>query len=471
MITITRTKSAALLLLAGSVGCSQKDYFAQWDDRELADQVAELSEASSHDVRNAPPKAYRLSSAKASPEDAGVAWYIDAAIRHNPEVRAARQRVERLRERVPQATRLPNPMASVTFGDLAETAAGQVEYIVGVQQSLPFPGTLDARGEVARQEVMEALHGLEVVVDRTMGDTARAYWSHDGATREIAVLEANRELLNQIDAAVRARIRVGQSGQANLLRVSRELAALDNQLSELERRQTTSAAMLRRLTGFAVSIGSTATDASQWATLDVDAEALREQAMRNSPRVAAAQARMGTYRERLSLARMERLPDFVLGVQYGAVRDGGLAPSANGDDQIAGTIGVSIPLWAEADNAGEREALRGIGEALAEAQAAQDSVAFEVEEAVARIEAGQQTLSRLRDRMMPDAQQVIDVALASYRTGGVDLLSLLDDWQVLLMDQMQEARVLTDLHRAAADLTQATGVLLDAEVPQTGDEP
>ena len=158
----------------------------------------------------------------------------------------------------------------------------------------------------------------------------------------------------------------------------------------------------------------------------------------------------------MDLARRERLPDFVAGVQYGEVGDG-LAPSSNGDDQLAVTIGVTIPLWVEADDAAEREALRGIGEAAADARAAQDRAAFATDDALARLEADQQVLRRLRERMMPDAKQVIELALTNYRTGDTDFLQLLDDWQTLLGDQLQEARVVAGLHRTMADLEQALG--------------
>ncbi|MEZ6190728.1 MAG: hypothetical protein R3C45_05490 [Phycisphaerales bacterium] len=76
---------------------------------------------------------------------------------------------------------------------------------------------------------------------------------------------------------------------------------------------------------------------------------------------------------------------------------------------------------------------------------------------LARIEAADQSLKRLRERMMPDARQTIDVALSSFRTGDADFIQLFEDWRVLLDDRMQEARLVTDLHKVVADLEQAVG--------------
>lgn len=469
-----RTRSArcsnalAALAIGALGGCAGPRPFDAWEDQALAHRVAEISRGPSDEPiaaegpRPGEPVPGERAPGDPVPDDAGEAWYVREALRFNPQVRAARQRIERLRERVPQATALPDPEASFTFGDLAETAAGQVDYLVGVRQSLPFPGTLHARGEVARQEVLEALFALENTLSEVTADTRRAYWSYEGAKREAAVLRQAQGLLGQIATAVQGRIRLSRADPADALRVSRERAALENQLSELQQRQRTAAAMLARLTSRDLVAAWPTGDVPDWRPLRWNAEQLRNRARSHHPEVAIAQARIGTHRERLNLARRERLPDFAAGVQYGEVGDG-LAPSSNGEDQLAITLGVTIPLWVQADDAAEREALRGIAESVADARAAQDKAAFAVDDSLARLEADQQVLSRLRGQMMPDARQVIELALANYRNGEADFLQLLDDWQTLLADQRQEARVLTSLRRAMADLEQALGEPLSAQ--------
>ena len=66
-------------------------------------------------------------------------------------------------------------------------------------------------------------------------------------------------------------------------------------------------------------------------------------------------------------------------------------------------------------------------------------------------------LKRLREQMVPGQRQTIDIALAGYRTGRVDVLQLLADWRSLLDDRLAEARALADLHRAHADLAEVLG--------------
>jgi len=235
-----------MILAALLVACESTSPFAEWDDRALAERVRAF--ARDGGTVAVQPRPVETDSGQ-TPATAGVDWFINHAIAGNAELRAARQRVERTRQRIPQARALPDPIASVTFGELAETAAGQVEYIVGVQQSLPFPGTLDAREKVARQQVDEALGEMEAVFQRVRADVQRAYWSYYAATREVEVLEQNRQLLKQIEASVNSRVKVAAAGQDDQLRVSRRLAVIENRISKAKQRQRSAMAMLVRYVG------------------------------------------------------------------------------------------------------------------------------------------------------------------------------------------------------------------------------
>lgn len=460
MDTITKAVVGAVFM-GLLVACESSSPFADWDDRDLAERVRAYSR---NDSTLPPPRSVADNSLQTL-DTADVNWFISQAVTGNAELRAARQRVERLRERIPQARSLPDPTATLTFGELAQTAAGQVDYIVGVQQSLPFPGTLDAREKVARQQVDEALGELEVTLHQVRGDVQRAFWSYYAATRDVEVLDQNRQLLKQIEASVNSRVKVAVAGQDDQLRVSRRLAAIENRISKAKQRQRSAMAMLAQSLGKGRGVSLPTPQVAEDMIGPIDRDRIVARAMQTNPAVRVAQARAATYRARLELARKDRLPDFVLGVNYGAVRASGLSPVANGDDQFSGTIGVSIPIWSQKYNAAEREALRGIGESFASIRAAQDRSTFEIDDALARLEANQEVLGRLRERMMPDARQTITVAMKSYQTGKLDLLQLLDDWDALLDDQLDEARAIANIQRAAADIEQTVGGALEALEP------
>lgn len=458
---------AAVLALSLIVGaCAADRPLRDWADQDLAQQVRAYRAQGRLPATKAPPAAGHArapSDADPAPQRAGPAWFVAEAIEHNAELRAARQRVAAAHEKVPQARALPDPMATLTVGELAQTAAGQVDAIIGLQQTLPAPGTLDARAQVARQQAKEAIAELAQTTLRIEAEVHKAYWSYDAAAAEAAVLEQSRMLLEQVREATEARVRVAAGSQADLLRISRRLAALDNRLTTIGQRRRTAAAMLNQLLSRPADAplpGPTARSAEGPPGDDEsprDRTTLIRAATQTHPAVRLAQAQTATATARLDLARAERRPGFMVGLQYGIVGESGLAPSANGDDQLAATLGLSIPLWTGQYDAAEREAWHGMGASIASVIAAQDRAAFEVDDAMARIEAGRDQLDRLHDRMMPDAEQTIQVTLTAYQNDELSQLQLLDDWQALLDDQLQAVRINAEVQRARADLARALG--------------
>ena len=197
--------------------------------------------------------------------------------------------------------------------------------------------------------------------------------------------------------------------------------------------------------------------AATWARPAMDRAAVMRRAERDSPAVLVARGEVDRQRERLKLARIERRPDFTVGAIYAPVGEDGLAASANGEDQVAGVLGVTIPLWQAKHDAAEREAALGIGRAIAEIRAAQASATAKASDALARLASKQAVLDRLRERLLPEGRQTIDIALAGYRTGRLDVLQLLEDWRALLDDRLAEARVIAELQRARADLAEVLG--------------
>ncbi|MCC5829143.1 MAG: TolC family protein [Phycisphaeraceae bacterium] len=469
------------MILAGglllSAGCQRNQPFDEWisGDRS-AHSLGSVVEAREDAGGPGHPSSSRVDQPPWTDRKPTLDDLLARAITANPQVEAAHLRIEQLQERIAQAGAPPNPMARVGFGQM------DMDFTVGLEQRLPFPGTLHARREVARQEVQQARHQLEALIDRIEGDVRRSYWAYIGISAQIEILQRNRRLLERIEETVRARMRIGDATQGDLLRVSRRISQLENRIDELQSRRATALAMLRRATQLPTleeiamprSPGADTANSLDlppgevedraaaefgrltWSPIHLDARALAELAGHQSPMVRSAQAEAETYHRRLTLARRERMPELMFGVQYGRVGAGGNG-MASQEDEIMGMVGMSIPIWVGRDDAREREALRGVGRAGAQAQAARDELRFKVEEAIARLEFNQSMLRRLERRMIPDAERIIDLAMASYRTGDITLLQLLDDWERLLDDQADRVRIIADMHRAVADLTQALG--------------
>ncbi|MDB4758783.1 TolC family protein, partial [Akkermansiaceae bacterium] len=141
-------------------------------------------------------------------------------------------------------------------------------------------------------------------------------------------------------------------------------------------------------------------------------------------------------------------PDFTFGLQGAAVASNGLAPSANGDDQIFGTMGFNIPLWQEPRQAMITEAKAGISETQALLGSTRSDLRFRVEDAYFRAKTAREVSDLFRTRLIPDAKQAYEVTLTSYAAGKDTFTNVIDTWRQWLTYQLQFAQNRAQLGKA-----------------------
>ncbi len=118
-----------------------------------------------------------------------VEQYIQIALSQNPEIQAARKKMESLAHQVPVAASLPDPMLNVTAQpEPVQTAAGQQELIVAASQKFLLFGKLgtrasmaEAQTNVARAELLFASGGF-----RHSGNAAVGNYALYGRTAGVA---------------------------------------------------------------------------------------------------------------------------------------------------------------------------------------------------------------------------------------------------------------------------------------------
>lgn len=392
------------------------------------------------------------------PPDATAEDYVRIALRQNPSIRAAEARVQRLGQRVPQVTSLDDPMLMVApIGEMAQTADGEVTVMSGVSQKLPFPGKLDTQGRIAEQEMLIAQSDLESVRLKVASDTRQAYWSYYYATRAVEVVTQQQELIRQIKTTTDARYEAGTASQEDVLRASVELANLDNQLLVLRQRLESAAAMLNRQMDRPIDADLPEPPAVELASISLRLDALLADAAEASPELRAIRDRIEMYRKRRKLANLNRWPDLTVGVTYNAVSADGTSPVANGDDQWWLSFGVNLPFWTDKRDAAEREAVSGMLENIAELTGRQNDLAFRVQDALLKVETQQGMVMLFRDQIIPDARKAVEASQNTYRAGGGDFLTLVDNWNRLLELELMHQQSITQLEQQFAELQRLVG--------------
>lgn len=400
-------------------------------------------------------------------DDADVEAFVRRALENNPELLAARLKVERMAARIPQAKRLDDPMFSVSpVGEMAETAAGQVGLMTSISQKLPLPAKLETRGDIATQDIVIAAAEYEQAKQRVVSDVRRAYWRYYFADRAIALTAESHTLLEQFREIADTRFRAGQAGQQDVLRVNTEIATVDSQIIELRQRQTVAKAMLNQLMNRRPTAALPSPQRIELSEVDESLDELLREAGAKNPEMEAARARIEQFRHRLKLAKLDDWPDLTVGLTYNAVDDDGLAMSANGDDQWWLTFGINIPIWREPREAARAEAVRGIGESAGLLNDTHNRVTFRVQDALSRVESQRQLTKVFAEQIIPQAQQTLEVSVTEYTAGRADFLDVIENWRKLLSYELLQEQNLAGFHQAMAELDEAIGRAPTENAPQ-----
>ena len=383
---------------------------------------------------------------------------VHLALARNPVIRAAEQKVLRMRERIDQVTSLDDPRLKVVpIGSMAETAAGQVYAMTSISQKFPFPGKLDTKGKIARQDVAIAEQELAAARLKVAADIRDAYWNYYYTVQAVDITRQNKELLLQLRDVAQSRYRAGQANQQSVLRASVEINNIDKNLIELEQRKNTFVARLNSLMNRSVNADIPVPPGADLDGVNLKADEILQLARENNPDVKMLQEVLEKYHSSRKLAGLSRKPDITVSASYNLVHDYGLAPMANGDDQWWIGFSINIPIWEDKLDAAEREASRGILETASRIADEKNRVGFLVSDAMLRINSEFDQAKLLRDVIIPQAVQTVEASLSGYRSGDVDFLTLIDNWRKLLAFQLMFQRSMTDMQQALADLQEVVG--------------
>ena len=338
------------------------------------------------------------------------------AIAHHPSIAAAKHRAERLSAKVPHELSLPDPMAEISAGSMAETAAGRVDAMGGLKQKIPFPGKRREAAAAASSEAAAALAEVRTLELKLTEQVHAAWWDLYLSDQTITLTRESRSLLEAVRDAVDARVAASQATQADQLRIANELTMMDRDLAEASRLSNTAKArlnsLLNRPAGASLPSARNASIPSSGSL-----ESLLARAQSQHPEVAAAEQRANAFRHRLKRAELEKYPDFTAGIAGASVSDSGLSRVANGRDQIYASIGINIPLWQEPRRAMIREANAGIAETEALLSSTRADLRYRVEDAYFRAKTAREVSDLFKTRLIPDAKQAYEVTLTSYAAG------------------------------------------------------
>lgn len=416
-----------------------------------------------HVVRQSwcPPKAAVVATAPVFTELEGphaVERYIQIALEQNPEIHAARKKMESMAHQVPVAASLPDPMLNVTVQpEPVQTAAGRQDFILSANQKVPWCGKLGTQASMAEAQTNAARAQLAAVELAVISQVKRAYYELYFIQQAISVTEAERQLLVDIREVADSRYRTARTSQQDVLRADLEVSNVENELIRLRQQRESSQARLARLLHVAPQTKVAALDDLPDEQVPRDLDLLQQQAVEARPELHAMLASVQRDQQALELARLQYKPDVTVGFSWIDVADSGISPVANGQDAFLLSAGVNLPIYRKRLDSAVRSAEAKVVSTAREYDSMRDGTLEEVTDLFAQARSQQDLLVLFHEDILPKARQTLDVSNQAYNVGEVDFLQLIDNWRQLLRYEISYRRLEASLRQTLAELERVVG--------------
>jgi cobalt-zinc-cadmium efflux system outer membrane protein len=401
------------------------------------------------------------------------------ARRESPAVLAAEARLRAARANVGPAGAFADPMLMAGIVNLPLGSPGfrdeMAMKMIGVEQTLPFPGKRSLRRTVAGHEVDLAEAELEQVRREAARDAAGAYLELALADTLERLSQRQHVLLLTVARTAQASYAAGRGGQEEPLRIQTELVRLSGEVTALHAERVRALAHLNALLGQdasllievggyprrlqnAVATGGTTAARFVDTTLGSPAAAsplpaantLRRTVVDSSPMILAHLAELGAQDARADLTAREASPDPTLSLQYG--QRNGLT------DMVSAGVRFPIPLWGARQQRRRARAERATFEALEhEHHRMAAELEAEVVDLAQTAELHRTRLALYQTGVLPRARAAAEAALAGYRTGRTTFQGVLDTYTALYRDEADAVRLLTEFSKAVIALEALAG--------------
>src|SRR5438445_2736100 len=385
---------------------------------------------------------------------------IAEALKDNPEIQAARKKVESARARAGQATYLEDPEVNLEAWGVPLNHPVKFRsanpIVLGLRQKFPFFGKLGLKGDIAAEEVNMATEEFRAKEVEVVAKVKSAYADFFMASKSIEIQKELLELVRQASLTADNLYRVGKAPQQDVIKALLEQTDALNKLNWAERDRITSQAKLNTLLSRSPNSPVGQLNELPLTPLSLQFSDLEKLVLEQRPELRALESGINKSEKSLELARKnQKFPDFSLGLEYW------VAPDQNPKNMYTPMVTMTIPFspWTKGRHDYEIE------EAVAERQMAKSNLdamrnmaLSEVREMFAKVEAADTSLSFCQDGLLLQAQQSYGAAMAAYQTGQVNFMTLLDAQRTIRDSRLGYYKAMVDYEQSLADLDRAVGL-------------
>ncbi len=389
-----------------------------------------------------------LAGAIAKGQEVKLADLVSEALERSPEILAAQKKYEAAKQRPSQAGSLPDPTLSMGWNSngnplpgagLGTDATSNIGF--SVTQEIPAPGKQRLRSNIAEKEASAQFQELQSVELSVISRVKQSFFKlqHSDVARDL--LERDRDVLKKLLSITEIRYSAGQAAQQDVFKAQIQLSLLEAKILQLDHDRRLRSAELNSLLNRPPEAPIGKPGEPHVAALTKTLAEIQAAALQSSPGRMKNQAMAERAELAVNLARRDYYPDYALSAGY--YNQGGLPP------MFSFRADVKIPVYFRSK---QRAALTEQTQVLSEArhnfQATAQSLNFRIADDYSTAETSLQLINLYQSTVIPQAKLAVDSALASYETGTVDFLSVLNNNAAALEYEMDYHEQMLNYHLA-----------------------
>jgi len=374
--------------------------------------------------------------------------------KNNPDLKAAAAVSLAYKSRIKQAYILKDPVIEFErmYTPSGMSFLGEAgERNISISQEIDNPYKLLLRRDLAKDE--HAFYStLYEAKERELISKAKAlFYEYYMASKAGLIYNETVDLLRGFSKIAETKYSVGSASQSDAIKAQVELSRMLNMLVTVRQEKETAAAMLNALMDRDTLAPLPEPQEIEPSLPGAAYEKLRAAALGSNPGLKAYSLKVSQAERRLTLAKAEYLPDFML--LYRKRK----APGSEMNNSYDVSLGLTVPLWFSKQNAMGKEAAAEKEMANAEYRAARNELASDLREADIKARSSMRLVDLYRGSVIPQAEEALKIAQSGYQAEKTDFMDLLDAQRTLLDFRMDYYRYIVDCHTWLARVEQLTG--------------
>jgi len=390
---------------------------------------------------------------------AGLETILRVALARNRDLAESQARAGAAQARGQAASRLPDleakselwgvPLSNPVAFDRADTI------MLGVRQSFPAWGTLEARGRAGAEEAAAAQDATRARRQEIAAQVRRTYATYYKADTELRLHLEHVGLTSRVLELARLNQRTGHGGLQDVLRLELELTRLHTDVARIEREQRSSRALLNALMDRPPDAPLGPPEALT-VVPTTDVGALEQGIDGHRPEIAAATRAVRRSEALLEgTKRAARIPSVMVGLDYWY-----MPMNMDTHHGYGAMVAINLP-WLSGRRRDEiREGEQTVQAEQQALASARNAVRYELRDAAARVESARQSFTIVDQHLLAQAKRSLDATQAAYAAGQGDAIGLLDALRSYLQVRIERVRALAELAASQADLERAAGALV-----------